>query len=179
MYKITFLFLSLCYSFSTFSTEYMPWFSKDFEIESRLTYLFQNYGSVDAPHKSKHYSSNDHFLTAGAEVSFDGSLLSLMDIPNIPPVDVQLEMTFADTRHRSFGFDNIRFTGRCLLMDDTAALDPVSLSVGVSVIQAFTQSLEDPSSFTMEELKERLTLLLERNFPAANFGHPALGAFLE
>ena len=126
--------------------ELMPWFSRDFELELRPSYLFQTYPSIESSQKNCHHSSNDHFLSFGVEASVDTSLLSLMDFPSFGPIDGEFEVILADTRHRHFGFDSAQATLRNLWLDDVVG-DPVSLSTGITVIQACQESLHDPSSF--------------------------------
>lgn len=152
-----------------FSTEQSPWFGRNLEIEARGVYLFQSYRSVDASGKSKHYSSDDNFLALGVESSVDGSLLSFLGFPNLNAFDAELEVIFADTRHRGFGFDNIRLTGRYLWMDDVAAIDPMSVAIGFTAIQAWTQSLYDPSSFHHGRIEAELHVSAGKEFSCLDF----------
>jgi len=113
------------------ATELIPWYGNDLEIETRATYLFQSYRSVDGSCGKR--SSNDHFLTLSALVPYDCWC-------------AELEATWADTCKPSFGWDNFRLTGRYRILDDIIG-DCVTLVTGVTLTKAFRPARRDISSF--------------------------------
>lgn len=138
-------FLLLLFPYVGIATELWPWFGNNFELESRANYLFQTFSVLDRAGKDRPYASKDSFLTLSLGSSVDESVLALLDWP-LGSLAAELELTFADTRHRSFGVDNWRLTIRQQWLDDID-LDPISLVTGFTLTQAFTQSLRDPGSF--------------------------------
>ncbi|NGX42519.1 MAG: hypothetical protein K940chlam7_00799 [Chlamydiae bacterium] len=114
-------------------TELMPWTERDLELYPRLDYLFQHYNSVHTSSGSRHHSSDDHFGTVGLSASY-GSW------------SAELEAIFANTRHRSFGFDNFKVTGRYQWFNDVVG-DFVSITTGITLIKASSVALDDLSSF--------------------------------
>lgn len=146
--KMKYLNAFLCFALSLISSlsarELSPWFSKQLEIELRSSCLYQAYPAVQSPSQS--HSSKDIFLTFGTESSIDSSLFSFFGFPDIGEISGEIELIFADTHHRPFGFDSAQATLRNLWLNDGIG-DPVSLSTGLTIIQACQRSLHDPSSF--------------------------------
>lgn len=130
----TLLFFSL-FSFHAGATELQPWFGKNLLIECRTAYLFRHYPQLDSGGSSIPYTANDHFFDLSAAIS------------PLPLLSLEAEVIGADTRQRSLGLDNVRFTARYLLLDDVAALDPISLTIGVTASRATRIALNDLSSF--------------------------------
>jgi hypothetical protein len=126
--------------------ELMPWFGKDFEVDLRASAVYQTYPYIQSSRHSRKHSSDDFFLTLGLEASVDTTLLSLLDYPSFGPIDAEFEIILADTRHRQFGFDSAQATIRKLWLNDVIG-DPISLTTGITLIQACQESLHDPSSF--------------------------------
>lgn len=116
------------------ATEFKPWFGNVFELEARGKYVFQNFQDVESGFGEQSYVSNDNFATLGLGTNIYGDW------------NVEIEVTGAQTRAHSFNFDNARVTGRYLFMDDIIG-DPVSLTGGLTLIQATSQSLHDLGSF--------------------------------
>lgn len=115
------------------ATDLKPWLDPDFQIIGRATALFQFYPYIKTPHRHIRRNEGDGFYTLSGSVAacnYSG----------------EVELTVADTHQQHLDVDNIRLTGRYLAMDDILG-DPVSLTVGASVIQAFRHSLFDISSF--------------------------------
>lgn len=110
-----------------------PWYENDFELYPRIDLLYQQFSLIDSSSGSKHRSSNDLFMTLGISGSYT-------------PWEAWIESTFAHTRHRCFGFDNFRATGRYQLMTDTVG-DPVSLIAGLILTVSPTKAVKDISSF--------------------------------
>ncbi len=115
------------------ATEFAPWFDQDLVLNTRATYLYQNFRKVQIPHHDWKYPSNDSFLNLSSNLSFDF-------------LCAELEVLAAATRRRSFGVDCLRLTGRYRLLNDSVG-DPFSVTTGVTLTQAFTLSLKDISSF--------------------------------
>lgn len=140
--------------------EQMPWFNKNLELELRSSYLFQTYPSIQSSKNSRHYSSDDSFLTFGVETSVPSLALTYFGLPDvIGAIDGELEIVLAGTHHRHFGFDSARATLRNQWMDDVVG-DPVSLATGLTGIQACQESLHDPSSFHHGKLEGEIHLSL-------------------
>lgn len=115
------------------ATEFAPWFGRYGEIELRTTAFFQFYPYIATPIHPNCYSSFDQFC-------------NLSVVSSVDTVSAEAELSFANTRHRSFGFDCVRLTGRYLLMNDIIG-DWLSLTAGVTLIGAGYQALRDLSSF--------------------------------
>lgn len=117
-----------------------PWLDKTFEFQPQGSCFLQTYDKVDGSHGHSHRHATDCFygLAVGLPIYYPGDFVFQGDI--------QLETTFANTRHRSFGLDNVKLTARYLFMDDISE-DPVSVMFGVTGIQALRQALNDLGSF--------------------------------
>lgn len=115
------------------ATELRPWLDTNFELQPRLTYLHQSYRSLAVSNHTVHRPAEDNFF----DLSVGLSAFSY---------SAELEVILADTRHRSFGCDSIKLTGRYQWFNDLID-DPVSMTTGLTIIQAFKQSLDDVGSF--------------------------------
>ncbi len=127
------LFACLLLPLALSATELAPWFGRSLEIEVRETNLIQYFRKVATPIKPTRYPSCSQFFTLGTSSAFDR-------------ISVELELTLANTPHRSFGFDNFRGTGRYLLLDDVIG-DPISLAAGVTLAGVGRRAFKDLSSF--------------------------------
>lgn len=116
-------------------TEYQPWLGNIYEFEERATLRYQRYSKLASGRHFKKYSSNDVFLN-----------FSLLNTLPDPLVSGEIEFSQAKTRKQRGQLDFIKATGRYLLQDDVAG-DPISAVLGLSYIQAFSNSLKDVSSF--------------------------------
>ncbi len=115
------------------ATELMPWPDEDFEFQPRLTGLYQTYRSIAKSHGYIHKPSYDRFYTLSVGMSaFDWS--------------GEIETVFADTPRQRGTCDCVRLTGRYRWLNDIVD-DPVSLTTGITIIQAFRHSVNDISSF--------------------------------
>src|SRR5262249_9152556 len=61
-------------------------------------------------------------------------------------VGAEIELMQSSTKRQKGNLDQIKLTGRYMWQDDIAG-DPISLTPGVSYIQAFRKSVKDVSSF--------------------------------
>jgi hypothetical protein len=125
-----------------FATELKPWFGKNLEIESRTGYLLQAYRSIDVVRGPHHLPSVNSFFHLS--LSFAATDLS---VASIPDMSAEIEAVAADTRHRSFGMDALKATGRFRWMNDVPGDDPISLTTGLTLTQVFKQALHDIGSF--------------------------------
>jgi hypothetical protein len=125
-----------------FSTELKPWLDTDFQIRAKGNALLQYYREVYSPHESIRYHNLDQFYTLSGSVAIPD--LVSMDMNR--GIGVELEMTLANTRRQHPNLDNIRLTGRYQFLDDIIG-DPISLTAGLTVTQAFKNALFDISSF--------------------------------
>jgi len=130
------IFLTLAFFFVQHvdATEFMPWLGDPYVIEGRADLIVEAYESLNGKHGKSHRPACDFFLDAGASFTPDGEW------------SAELEAVLADTRHRSFGFDSLLLTGRHLFFNDIVG-DPVSLSAGLTIIQAFKPAWHDISVF--------------------------------
>lgn len=115
------------------ATDLKPWFGP-LRLEGRITNIVQYYPSVDTKHGASYRSDCGDFT----DYSLEAALLDM--------VAAQLEVVTAATRHRCFGLDSIKLTGRYLWLNDIVA-DPVSLTTGVTVSQVFKPSKHDIAIF--------------------------------
>ena len=115
------------------ATEYAPWFDRVLEFEARGSAAYQAFNSVDSKGRSRSYKTRDLFSNLSLALA-------------IPMASVELETLLARTHHRTFGFDNFKFTGRYLWMDDVVG-DPASITSGLSLIFPYKRALHDVSSF--------------------------------
>lgn len=128
-YLALFLFFNLAWT-----TEYKPWFGDQLEYELRSNLIYQHYSSLTSGSRTHHYPSDDLFFN-----------LSLANSP-YPEIDIEAEVMLAKTRHKSNFVDSVRLTGRYLWLDDVAG-DPLSLTTGITLTNAFKGGLQDVSSF--------------------------------
>lgn len=117
------------------ATEYQPWLGNFYEFERRFSLAYQGYDRLASDSHLKRYSSNDCFLN-----------VSLCNSRPDPAMGLEFEVTQARTRRQRGDIDQIKMTGRYVWQDDIAG-DPLSLTTGLSYIQAFQSSLKDVSSF--------------------------------
>lgn len=129
----SFTFL-LLFPFFSHTTELAPWFGNLYEVEARVSTLYQKFQHVNSSKHSFSYRSNDFFTNFSLSVSPD------------PDFSVETEVLFADTRHRNYGFDSAKLTGRYQILDDIIG-DPVSLTTGLSIIVPLRSALRDIGSF--------------------------------
>lgn len=115
------------------ATELTPWLERDLELQPRVTWLHQKFSKIYTPHRTFRRSANDSFYTLSMEVTG-------LDY------GVEVEVSVAHTQHQRNDCDNFRLTGRYRWLNDILG-DPVTLTTGVTYIQAFRHSLYDISSF--------------------------------
>lgn len=147
------VFLLLFFSGTAAGTEIAPWFGNFYEFEARLSQSYQQFNRINTSQDSKSYQSHDHFTH-----------LSLAFVPD-PNWSAETELLFAATRHRNFGFDSGKITGRYLFMDDIVG-DPVSLTGGLSLTMPLHTALRDIGSFHhgMAELEGHVSVGMECPF---------------
>jgi len=126
--------LLLCLPVFLQATEIAPWFGEFLELEARVSARYQQFDRVNSGKHSFSYPSNDLFTNFSLSLS------------PYPDWDAEIETLFANTRHRNYGFDSAKVTGRYLLMDDIIG-DPVSLTAGLSLILPIYSALHDIGSF--------------------------------
>lgn len=116
------------------ATDFKPWFSRDFELQPRITARYQSYPFISTPYGKKGCSADDYFF----DFSIGGAALGY---------SVEIETIVADTPRQAPACDQVRLTARRLVLDDVGGEDPFSMAAGFTVIQAFRSSLHDISSF--------------------------------
>lgn len=147
------LLLCLALPFVVFATELSPWPGNFLEIETRAFASYQTFRHVNSGCGNFAYPSDDLFTN-----------FSLSVCP-YPGWDAEVEILFADTRHRNYGFDSGKATGRYFFLDDIDG-DPVSLSGGISLIMPIHSALRDIGSFHhgMAELEGHIAVGLEKSY---------------
>lgn len=130
-----FLIIPFFCFFQGYTTEYQPWLGNNYEFELRSNLKYQGSAWLDAGSNLKKYQANNVFLN-----------LSLCNAIPDPACGIEFEVTEARTKIQRGKIDHLKLTGRYLWQDDIAG-DPYSLITGLSYIQAFKKSLNDPNSF--------------------------------
>ncbi len=132
------------------ATDLKPWFPRYLEIQSRFTYLHQQYCKVDVDGDTFHKRSKDDFYTGSLELAYDKYC-------------GELEMTFSGTGRHHLGPDSLVGTFRYQLMDDITG-DAASIVAGVSVSQVFSLSLKDISTFHHGGIEGEFSVAVGREF---------------
>ncbi|KAF3362140.1 hypothetical protein PHSC3_001452 [Chlamydiales bacterium STE3] len=147
------------------ATEFAPWFGNQYEFEGGVSAIYQKFDRIN----SSSYRSDDVFLNLSLSLSPD------------PNWSGEIELLFADTRHRNLGFDSGKLTGRYLFLDDVSG-DPVSLTFGISMILPIHRALRDPGSFHHGMIESEVHLAIGKELASHDqwvkrqFGVIALGA---
>jgi len=115
------------------SIDYSPWLGEMLVFDWRNTLLYQNYSEIDSDNHLKNDSANDLFLTTSLSTS-------VLDF------GLQIEATQAFTHRQQGSLDNLGATLKYVYWDDVAG-DPFSITLGLSLIQAFRWSVHDISAF--------------------------------
>lgn len=150
-----FLIFSLLLPLALQATELAPWYGRSLEIELRGSALLQYFRSIATPVKPARYHSFGQFYTLSSATSFDR-------------IGAELELILAKTPARSFGFDNFRFTGRYIALDDVIG-DPVSLTIGATLTGAGKRAVYDISSFHHGIFEIEAHAALGREVPCERF----------
>jgi hypothetical protein len=135
MKKLVYWLIAFVVPDTLLATQYQPWFGIDKLLEFRPSYTYRHYDRVNEGEFSVRHTSNDSFVDLS------------MSISPFPEWSVETELFLTGDNQRSFSIDNIKETVRYLLLDDVTAVDPVSLSVGLSLSHVNHQALRDISSF--------------------------------
>ncbi len=113
------------------ATEWEPWPSPVYEIQVRPSVVVQTFPSIDTSAGClKLHSFNQLYRLS---VSTTGREFFAYE----------LEGGIAHTTLRKCELDDLRLTGRCFLLNDVSALDPLSLSVGLTVAGVNGVALRD------------------------------------
>lgn len=128
-----FLALALTLPLLSTATEYSPWFDVDLRPDFKSSLLYQSFDELDTDCRKRCYPSDDLFLTQSLGLSKE-------------MYAGEAEICAAITRKQHFRLDHFKLTGRYRVLDDIV-LDPISLVVGLSLIQAGRPALYDPASF--------------------------------
>lgn len=115
------------------TTELAPWFPPDLMVQPKITYIHQKYKEIAFADRLVRRHADDNFYAFSATVAHKALCF-------------ELETTFADTYRQDGCLDNVRLTLRKQLYSDIIG-DPISLTAGLTLTQAFKHSLHDISSF--------------------------------
>lgn len=149
--------LICCVAFATycFSTDFKPWYGRSLEFQPKADIVYQMYHHVAGNRKIFSRYANDFFLNLSLANAFDVWA-------------AEIETIYSDTRHHSFDFDCVKLTGRHLFLDDVIG-DPVSLSVGLSMIVPVTVARNDISSFHHGDIEGLAHVALGKEFICSKF----------
>jgi len=114
--------------------EYLPWYPKEFQLQPEVTYGYQKYTRIASNHKNFHKPSYGSSLTRSTGIAYYDWYASL---------DAKL----SGSTKRSFGYERINLEVRYQLLDDVAAVDPVSVIAGVTLTGGSKKALRDMSVF--------------------------------
>lgn len=134
------------------ATELAPWFSEEYEFQSRLSYSYQPYEKVRGDSRYFPYSSHDQIAN-----------LSLGITPKTN-WNVEIERQGASTKRSNFRLDLFRATGRYLFLDDVGGVDPVSLSLGLTLSVPLACALHDVSLLFRSRLDSELHIAIGKEF---------------
>lgn len=149
------LSLAFLVPFYLAATEYAPWYDPALRINLRTTYEFQSFSKVATSQNCKHYNSHDSFFDTGISGNYDVYAL-------------EIEAVTAATRHRNFGWDNVRLTGRYQFTDDNLG-DEFSSTGGVMLSRAWKQAVHDIGSFHHGRVEMEAHLAIGKQFLCENF----------
>lgn len=135
------------------ATEYQPWLGNFYEFELRSSFLYQEYSKISCGGHHRKYPSHDVFLN-----------MSLSHFRPDPAIGLEIELIEARTERQKGDIDQVKFTGRYVWQDDVAG-DPLSVTTGLSYMQAFYYSLRDVSSFHHGYSNAELFLSVGRENP--------------
>lgn len=117
-----------------------PWFPTFFEVRTRIENLYQYSPSIASEHKAPKKTLQADFLNFSGGLAYSNPEATFQ-------AEAQLELLFAESTHRSFGFDSGTLTARYQFCDDVALDYPVSVMMIFSATAAPRQALYDISSF--------------------------------
>jgi hypothetical protein len=137
------------------ATEYSPWYTRYLEIQPEISYAYQFYNSIAVANKSKRYPANNHFLQMSLSGAYDRWSL-------------EFETNFAATRHRTFGFSDVRLTARYQWLDDILG-DFASVVTGFTAIQDVKIAKNDISCFYHGLLEGELHLAIGKETSCEQF----------
>jgi hypothetical protein len=110
-----------------------PWYERNLELHPRATFLYQNYETIDTVHGNRHHPSNDLYLYLGISGAFS-------------KYSIELDSTFANTRHMRFNIADVGLTGRYQWFNEDIG-DCYSLVTSLTATQVFTLARNDLSNF--------------------------------
>jgi len=132
--KVRSYFLALLCAVSALQAEeFQPWLGNVYEFETKALYEFAESSKVSLAHGDKSRSLHSNLFQA-----------SLGFTPH-PEWDVAVDLSFAETTWRDFGYDRTKVAFRHLWLDDVTGDDLVSLTSGVSLSLQQNHFLRDIS----------------------------------
>jgi len=134
LFCFLYLLSFILHPLSACGVELSPWYPTAFQLQPQANYLYQTYQRVATSDGSYSHNANDSFFNLNIGVPYYNWY-------------GEVDVVFANTRHRDLGLDSIYLSGRYQVMDDVDLSDPISLVVGVVLTSATKQALYDISSF--------------------------------
>lgn len=132
--KLAFMALFMLAAMPLTATELRPWCGAIYDLDIRGKATLQQFQWIDTQCGKVKRPECDGFYTVGA-----------LGVPK-EMMSVELELSALSSRHRVFGMQALRLTGRCFLLNDIVG-DPVSLATGITVSQIFHAARRNIATF--------------------------------
>lgn len=119
------------------ATDYQPWLGNAFEFESRASFYYEHFSCLHGSRsgsRSISYPSRNGFATLSLANAFP------------PGFGIECAVQEAWTHAQKGTIDHLKLNGRYLYWNQLEG-DPFHFLIGCSLIQAFKDSVKDPSSF--------------------------------
>lgn len=134
MQRRTFFLLFMVLTCHVRAINLEPWYPRIFEINPYATLLTQLSSAVQSPHGDFDRGLHANFFNSGAYAAY-------YDWGG------ELDVSFAESSERCFGFDSCGCTVRYLIWDDVALVDPLSVVASLSLRAVGKTALNDLSTF--------------------------------
>jgi len=116
------------------ATELRPWHGNVYDLDIRGKAVLQQFQWIDTHCGQVKRPECDGFYT-----------ISALGVPK-DMITVEAELSALDSRHRLFGLQALRLTGRYFWLNDIVA-DPISLATGITVSQIFHAARQNIATF--------------------------------
>ncbi len=122
--------------------ERAPWFPKEFELQAKAAYLFENFQNVASSSGTFHRSQSNQFI----DLSLGGAYYD-WNSERQWEWYAEVEAVFNYNNRQHFGLDCLNIAGRYMLMDDVDLSDPISLIAGAFLTKATKPAVHNLGSF--------------------------------
>lgn len=125
---------SVFLSFRLIATELQPWSGTQYDLDVRAASLLQQFQRLDAARGTVKRPEVDGFYYLSAHFVAKEN------------VTAEVELSALDSRHRLFGLDALRLTGRYFWLNDVVG-DSISLVTGLTVSKIFEAARANIATF--------------------------------